>query len=97
MELDALNWLDVLVGFQASPVIDLGFRLSIGHDLHTQKDLDGDNEGELRDSSSATSVNIVGSVGYGDADDNFYLDGAVLVEVSYRECWTQPDGPCRRF
>ncbi|MBN1945442.1 MAG: hypothetical protein JW797_07165 [Bradymonadales bacterium] len=90
--LDALNWLDLLLGFEVSPMIDLGARLSIASDRETRSDRDGDLEGEVNPGASATSFNLLASMGYGAEQDTFYMDlGVELTFASYSSEWLVGD------
>lgn len=66
-QVQTLHWVDVLAGFALSDALDLGVRLSLGSNVASSEDIDGDNAGDPNPSASAFSFNLIASLGY-DAD-----------------------------
>lgn len=77
--LPTLSWLDLLIGASVSDNMDLGARLSLGSNLASSSDIDGDDSGDVRPSLSVFSFNFVGSLGYD--TDSMALDASVELNL----------------
>src|SRR5690606_18517736 len=80
--LDTPQWIDLLAGFSVAPNIALGARLSVGSNLLSREDREGDNGGVPNPSDSATSVAFVASAGIGRPSDDFRLDLALELDFA---------------
>ena len=80
LPIETLDWVDFLVGFALNNSMDMGARISLGSNLYSASDLDGDLEGDLNPGASATSFNLVAGLGYD--TPRFTMDGSVELSIA---------------